>query len=218
MDHTVNVDHPNLRSAQEPEGPDYLAGAVLQGLGRPIGEKLSWPLLRTFLLGIVSFGIVPILYLPKLFRQFVILEQQQLWHLAEWLRLHVANPQAVKLRRDADNIHFRPDLRLLSTLCVAFVAVIFFTQIRDYHRVLQIGLLDTTFTYHVNNWHRSAARALLARRLFMTWTLGIGAAYFFHWIQVQIHAASVRNFIRRFNAIATAEGLTPLSHTMPSAG
>src|SRR5260370_35539837 len=94
----VNIDHPNLRSAQEPQGPDYLAGAVLQGLGRPIGEKLSWPLGRSLVLGVVSFGVLPILAWPKLLVQFILLEQQQLWHRAECLLLHVTHPYARQLR------------------------------------------------------------------------------------------------------------------------
>src|SRR5260370_41100655 len=109
----VNIDHPNLRSAQEPQGPDYLAGAVLQGLGRPIGEKLSWPLGRSLVLGVVSFGVLPILAWPKLLGQFIVLEQQQLWHLAEWLRLHVKHSDAIKLRDEADQRFFLGDLARL---------------------------------------------------------------------------------------------------------
>jgi hypothetical protein len=214
----VNVTHPNLRTAEDPNGPDYLAGAVLQGLARPMNKRLSWSFFQTLIGGICTFGLLPILDWQKRFRDYVTLEQQQLWHLAEWLRLQSKDPQVVKLRQDADNAQFRPDLRLLASLSVAFVAVILFTRLQDFRHHWWPALRDVTYGYRNRFQHWHYLDPVLAYKLFLTWTIGLSAAYAFHWLQVQLHAAAVARFIARFNKIALTEGLTPITAEMPGIG
>src|SRR5258706_15006417 len=59
--HPLSQFHPTNLSVEPPPPPDYLAGAVLQGLSRPIGGQLSWGVLKTLLLGARYIDLPPIL-------------------------------------------------------------------------------------------------------------------------------------------------------------
>ena len=217
----MNVDNPNLRPANDPEGPDYLATAVLQGLARPAYERLTWGCLGTASIGILSFGLAPILVWTRRFRQYVTVEQQQLWHLAEWLRLHAKNPDAAKLRDEAETLRVHSDLRLLSSLCLGFLAIIFYTQLHDYRHFWWDAVLDCTYLYplhHLHPWTFGRVSQALAFRLFNTWTLTLSGAYICHWLQVQQHAGALRKFVAHFNEIVKAEGLTPIDPKIPGSG
>ena len=218
----MNTNHPNLRSTDDPQGPDYVAGALLHGLARPVHEKLSWGFLQTMFLGVLSFGTLPILIWRKRFRQYITLEQQQLWHLADWLRSNSKDPQTAELLKQSEALRPNADLRLLSSLCLAFLAIIFFTQLRDYHRFLWDALLDCTYRYPMHRFHRlllfQRVGPDVAFRLYNTWVLALSGAYVCHWLQVQLHAIDLRKFIRRFNSVAVAEGLTPMTALMPGWG
>jgi len=56
-------------SVDPPPPPDYLAGAVLQGLARPIGYRLTWGVLKSLLLGGVSFGLLPLIAWTRNFQK-----------------------------------------------------------------------------------------------------------------------------------------------------
>lgn len=211
--------HP--RNAADPEHPDYVAAAVLHALARPSYPKLSWGPIRTITLAVISFGLLPILIWTKRFRQFVTVEQQQLWHLAEWLRLNSKDPNSTQLRDDADGLRVHADLRLLTFLSLAFLGIIFFTQLHVFHFHRWDALLDCTYLYpfyRVQPARYHVAPPGLAFKLFNTWTLSLSAGYVFHWLQVQLHAKAVGRFIAHFNAISSAEGLTPVQPHLPGIG
>ena len=218
----MNTHHPHLRPADDPQGPDYLAGAVLHGLARPVHEKLSWGFLQTMVWGVLSFGLLPILVWRKRFRQYITLEQQQLWHLADWLRLNSKSPQAAILKDQAETMRPHFDLQLLSSLCLGFLAIIFFTQLQGYHRFMWDAVLDCTYLYPMHRLHNAIlfhrVGPTLAFKLYNTWILALSGAYVCHWLQVQLHARELRKFIARFNVIAVAEGLSPMPAIMPGWG
>jgi hypothetical protein len=196
---------------------------VLNALARPVHGKLYWSLFRALFLGIISFGVAPILMWTKRFRQYVTLEQQQLWHLSEWITQRTDHAEASKLRAEADAIRPHSDLRLLIFLSVGLLGILFFTQLYDYRHHLGGALLNCTYLYPVNRMHiiayyRYPLRTSLDFKLFNTWSMTLGAAYVFHWLQVQRHAATLKQFIQRFNAIAASEGLTPVQARMPGYG
>ena len=74
----MNVDAPNLVPADDPAQPDYLGGAVLSGLARPMHGALSWSFLRTLVLGhssrVCAF-LVTLTALPTLAATFWALRQ-----------------------------------------------------------------------------------------------------------------------------------------------
>ncbi|MGH7178704.1 MAG: hypothetical protein ACREJC_15105, partial [Tepidisphaeraceae bacterium] len=97
--------------------PKSLAEGVLHSLSRPLGGALAWGALRTVLLGVLSGGIAPLLWLAKRRRDFWRVERVQLWHLAEWLRLTTASPQADSMRALAGALR---GSRVTGFLIVAF--------------------------------------------------------------------------------------------------
>ena len=87
--------HTNL---EPPDRPDNLSAAVLHSLSRPIYGRITWGPLESFFLGGITFGIFPLISWPKAFGRFVVAEQQQFWHLLEWLRIRTGDEEAARLR------------------------------------------------------------------------------------------------------------------------
>ena len=85
-----------------------------------MNPKLSWGLIRVFLLGGISGGIIPTIILPKRFNNFAKAEQLQFWHLAEWSRLQTGDTQAAAASEAAKQVTPGIGLRLMS---IAFVVV-----------------------------------------------------------------------------------------------
>ena len=108
--------HPTNITIEPPQPPDYLAGAVLQGLSRPIGGKQYWGVIRSVLLAGLSFGVLPILSWMNGFKRFAIAEQQQFLHLAQWVRQNSEHPMARQLESDARELRPRGFLSFLSVL------------------------------------------------------------------------------------------------------
>jgi hypothetical protein len=214
-------DHPHLRSAAATPDMDHFAAAVLQGLARPVHRKLSWSAPRTMVLGVLSFGLLPIVFLSKRFRQYQIVEQQQLWHLAEWLRQNTNHPEARALEDEAEALAPSPRVGLFASLCIVGLILLFFTQLREGDAWAWMAMFDRTYLYpfhrlaHITYYRSDSSRAFL---FFNTWTLALTAIYLGHWLRVQLHARRLRAWMERFNRIATAEGLAGVQPRMPGIG
>jgi hypothetical protein len=201
---------PTSFSIEPPDRPDNLSGAVLQSLSRPTGGKRKpWGVLKTLLLGGLTFGVAPLIFWPKTFRRTATVEQQQLWHLGEWLRLRTGKPAATALRDSTAAMRFRPGLWATSMLLLAWVVVTFVMSIHPGERVVP-ALIGMTYQYRRGHfiWAQSAETT---RRVFVTWTGALSIAYLMQWLQVQVHAVELRRFVLRFNLIAAEEGLSPIS-------
>jgi hypothetical protein len=48
-------------STQYIDAPDHLVGGVIRSLARPLAPQLSWGVLKTSILGIVTLGIWPLI-------------------------------------------------------------------------------------------------------------------------------------------------------------
>jgi hypothetical protein len=202
----VSQFQPANLTLEHPPPPDYLAGAVLQGLSRPIGGKLSWDVVKSIVLGAISFGLLPILSWVRGFKRFATAEQQQFLHLAQWVRQNSDHPLARQLESDAQELRPRGMLMFLSLLAAVGSAVWIGFQVYDPRFSLR-DLIDITygvgrnrFQYHVPFFHDMPG-------LFEVWVFGLAAAYFFHLIQVYLHAQDVKRFVSRFSEIAQAEGI-----------
>jgi len=190
--------------------PDYLAGAVLHGLSRGMGGESYWGAVRTLVLGILTLGMLPILVWSRRFRDFVTSEQQQLWHLAEWLRLRTGNPQAVALRDFSQSIRFRPLLNAMSLILVAGVGAGILSYLWHVQGNLET-VLEMTYRYAGVAYPPRAMS-----NVFAFWSIGLSVAYLLHWAQVQWHVADVRRFVEMFNQLAQAEGVQPIR--LPKSG
>src|SRR3954471_18110984 len=105
--------------------PNLLAGGVLVSLSRSWGDGGAWGAVRSFIFGGITFGIVPLIVWTKRFRHFIDVEQQLLWHLAEWMRLRTGSAEARQLRDLSERIRFRPALAVLSLGALACVVLAF---------------------------------------------------------------------------------------------
>jgi hypothetical protein len=213
--------HPTNFSVEPPPPPDYLAGAVLQGLSRPVGYRLSWGVLKSLFLGIISFGLLPILSWTRNFRTFAIAEQQQLLHLAQWVRTNSSHPLARQLESDAVELRPRVLLSWLSVLIAVAMAV-------GMYFALELNRWYSPWDQLVAGTYGFGKHRVLDRRvtlfpnshqMFTLWVYGLGAAYLLHIVQVHLHAGDVRRFVARFSEIAQAEGInrvkaTPLGTTL----
>ena len=207
----MNVNNPHLRSIDPPDGPDYLASGVLQALARPFGAYKSWSFLRTTIRAVLTFGLGPIITLPRRFREFVTMEQEQYWHLAEWLRLNSPHPDAARLCEDAETLRPRYEFQMLAWLATAFVAVLFFTQLGRGHGFNSSWfsqLLECTWLFQ----HEPIRYLppLLARKLYVVWSVGLGVGYLCYWQQIRSHEAAVSAFLARLNRITTTDGFPPV--------
>ena len=201
--------NPTNFSVEPPPPPDYLAGAVLQGLSRPIGYRLTWGVLKSLFLGVISFGLLPILSWTRGFRAFVTAEQQQLLHLAQWVRGNSSHPLARQLESDAVELRPRVLLSWMSVLIALGTAVAIGSVIVPNVRFTPWDQLVTgTYSYGKGRLPHHHAMALPnSHRMFGLWVYGLGAAYLLHIIQVHLHAADVKQFVARFSEIVQAEGI-----------
>ena len=187
-------------------GPDHLAGGVLRSMSRSFRGNFSWGVVPTLFLSVVSFGVLPLLRWTQNLRRYVLLERQQLWHLAEWLRLQTAHPDAQTLPVEAEKIRWRSALAGTALAWVGALAFVFAAELfvrGAYPSPLRSVI---SWTYGIR-YEAGKTRA----DQFGIWTLCLSIAYALHWLQVQLHAGDVRRFLEKFNRVLEWEGVEPLS-------
>jgi hypothetical protein len=185
--------------------PDYLAGALLQSLMRPLVEPYAPRLIRTLIVAVFTFGIAPLIQLPRKLRNFAGRERDQLWHLAQWMRLQIGH--------DADSLDPRtpgPDraiylLRLVSW-AGALVALGSIVWYMTYGRDLE-DMGRATYGYFSA---RSSHTWPLDEQLFGIWMPALCIGYVAQWLAVQVHQVRVRRFIAQFNRVAESYHIRPI--------
>jgi hypothetical protein len=193
--------------------PDNLSAAVLHSLSRPITGKTSPNIVLSFIFGTLSFGIVPLIVWPRRFGRFVVAEQQQLWHLVEWLRIRTGDEDAAKLRESVRDTGPIATSWLVPTVLLVLLALklvpMFSAPGFDVTRLLYA-------TYFAGPWigpHYGPSYhpgALHGPRLFEIWNLCLLLAYGSHWLHIQQHATDVNRLIRRLNLILVKQQLPPV--------
>jgi len=187
-------------------GPDHLAGGLLRSLTRNFRGHYSWGVVTTSVLGVASFGVLPLLRWTQHFHKFVRLERQQLWHLAEWIRLQTAHPEAATLPDETNKIRWRGGLAGTALAWVG--ALLFVLAMELVFRTSGLPPVESLISWTYG--HRFATGKTRAD-LFGVWTLCLFAAYAFHWLHLQLHAGDVRRFVEKFNRVAEWEGVAPLT-------
>jgi len=205
---------PTISNLEPRDRPDNLSSAVLNSLSRPIYGRVAWGPLKSFVLGGISFGILPIICWPKAFSRFVVAEQQQFWHLAEWLHIRTGDEDAAKLRDSVQYTGTTPTLWIVPTILMAILVANFLP------RISAPGFnLDWIFgaTYGAACWpgYPISSRyfihhSILWPHLFKIWTLCLSLAYVSHWLHVRQHASNVNQFLRRVNLILSRQHLPPV--------
>jgi len=198
----------------EPQGrPDNLSAAVLHSLSRPITGRMAWGPLKSFILGGLTFGILPLISWPKRFGKFVVAEQQQLWHFVEWLRIRTGDADAAKLRDSVRDTGAIPTLRIIPLIALIVMAMDFvpMVQVAGLHRTAILHM-----TYRAEPWldrsvHSWNDSPYIWLRFYKTWIVCLSIAYFSHWLHVHQHVSEVNRLLRRLNPILLRQHLPPMA-------
>ncbi|MBC8108267.1 MAG: hypothetical protein H7Z14_16900, partial [Anaerolineae bacterium] len=113
----------NIKLVEPAHAPDSLSTAVVGALTRKMNPRLSFGPIKTLAFGLISGGMIPLIVLSKLFRDFVIGEQTHLWHFAEWLRLQFPGTETERLQQQISKLKFRWSPYVLSLLLAGLAIV-----------------------------------------------------------------------------------------------
>jgi hypothetical protein len=193
-----------------PARPDQLSSAVLQSLGRPILGKLAWGPIKSLVLGGLTFGILPLLAWPRKFNRFVVAEQQQLWHLTEWLRVNTGDEQAAKVRDSVRSAGPVPTLWLVPVVMLVILAVNFLPWV-GVHEANVDRIFYATYgpparfeRLFDGGWLNSPHSLL---HFFGIWTICLSVAFISHWAHVRAHARRINLLIDQLNPIFQRQNL-----------
>jgi len=202
------------RTILEPaQRPDNLSAAVVHSLSRPIFGRITWGPISSLILGGLTFGIFPLISWPKRFGRFVIAEQQQFWHLVEWLRIRTGDEEASRLTDSVNRTGAAPTLWLVPFICLIVLVVNFFPWFSagfnwDHLVRWTYGSaplpLDRLMSEH--GFHFSSPSA----HLFNVWTFCLSVAYISHWLHVRQHVSNVNQLLRRLNLIFARQNIPPV--------
>src|SRR5215208_4321842 len=188
---------PLVAHAHDPSGD-----AVLHTLSRPVSTGAAG-VVGGLLLSLLSFGVLPVLLWPLRFAKFVQRQKEDLSQLAKWVSFSTPHPSTKRLSQAVSDIEFRPVLLVIAlTICMAMAAT-FLAVLPGATDPLYL-LIGSAF--RAPRGHRLPPQAVLP----FVWTIGLCVAYVCQWIQVQLHARSVRKLLDVFNEVMIDEGLAPV--------
>jgi hypothetical protein len=198
----------------EPQNrPDQLSSAVVSSLGRQLGGRVLWGPVRSLVLGGISFGLWPLLAWPKRFGRVVVAEQQQLWHLCEWLRIQTGDPEAAEVRDAIRTKGASPSLWLVSLTMLAIIVLNALIWFRIPGRNLD-SLLAATYGFQPfpldrifdARWVHDPYSSL---HLFSVWTICLAVAYLSHWLHVRQHVTDMNALVSRINVLLVRQNVQP---------
>jgi hypothetical protein len=204
------------QSTLEPAAPpDPLSSAVLHSLSRPIYGRVAWGPMRSFFLAAISFGIIPLIVWPRQFGRFVVAEQQQFWHLIEWLRVRTGDTEAAELRDSLRDTGAAPSLWFVPMVLLGILIASFMPIVNLYGLNFQ-RFIDATYGAASTPFdglllHRHFHHGVFAVKTFKIWTLCLSAGYLSHWLHVRHHASTVNQMLRRLNPILRRQHLPPVA-------
>jgi len=168
------------RTADElrtPAGGIDPTAALVQGLEQTPAASASVSPIVAFVVGLLTFGMVPLWLWHHRLREHILDQQAQLRRTAAWLAWKTGRAEALDLRRLADEAGWRGAIGLASLICLPVILCflfLYFTRVGalDLHTLLAI-------TYRFGSRHH--------------WSLpGTPAPVLFavdHWVVPGIHGA-----------------------------
>lgn len=211
----MSVFTPTNVSLHPADRPDQLSSAVMQSLSRPLDRHGPWGPLRTLVLGGVTWGIYPLLVWPRRFNQFLVAEQQQLWHLVEWLRTNDGSADAASVQDAIGRNNPEPLLWIAPMACGLLVAGVFCLSLLQ-GRIDWDQLYNATYGFgHLRYdimFPRSSpwSNFYLHRSLHSFWFWCMFIGYGAHWMHVKQHAARTTSILKQINALLTRQGIAPV--------
>jgi hypothetical protein len=188
-----------------PVASDDYAAVLARRLGQqPPAGGGAWGLFTTVILGLFSFGVLPLLIWPSRFREYVSAESRAMQELAEWARIRGRRPAAVgPLLAAAEDASFRPLPWVTCLLLAVFVVGVFVISFVQ-QPVTYSNLLSVTYYFNMRPTTLSQAHATQLHKI---WVAVLSVGYLLHWVQVRSHLADVRRFVARFNPVIESEFL-----------
>jgi hypothetical protein len=187
-----------------PGASDDYAAVLARRLGHQPPGGRAWGLFTTVILGLFSFGILPLLIWPSRFRDYVAAESRDLQELAEWARLRGRRPAAIgPLLASAEDATFRPLPWVACLLLAVFVVGVFLISFIQ-QPAIGANLLAVTYYFHLRPTTLSQIHAIQLHKI---WIGVLTVGYLLHWVQVRSHLADVRRFVGRLNPVIEAEYL-----------
>lgn len=209
---------PTAFSVEPPHRPDALADGVLASLSRQRWgyRGKPWGVIKTAILSFLTLGLAPLICWTRRLRHLMIVEEQQLWHLAEWLALRTGDRRALVLR-DITVKRLRPSaLTSIILIGVPILAILWFLRVAATHTFDIFDIWSLVW-----QWPQPPASDFSLDRageFWAQWTLLLSAGYFFHWLEIRRHAAMLKQYAKAFNEITAAEGITPVTAAGPGLG
>jgi hypothetical protein len=206
---------PTVSQFDPPDRPDNLSAAVLHSLSRPIYGRVAWGPIKSFFLGGITFGILPLISWPRGFGRFVVAEQQQFWHLLEWLHVRTGDPDAAKMRDSLRNLGPPATISIVPLIMLVILAINFFPGVHAPLRVDLQRLIGITYGAHAwtigPRWPAYWPRHLIPwPGPYNIWTICLCIAYASHWVHVRQHMDEVNRMLRRLNLILARQHLPPV--------
>jgi len=182
--------------------PDGLADAVLASLSRTRWGYLRrpWGFLKTGLVAVATAGLMPLLVWPRRFASAAVVDEQQLWHLAEWMRLRTGRSEWADLRDHARQLR---SITAFRAIYIAIAAIALLAAVRLGAQSRGDWILVWQSACGLVNHGRFA-------RFGGLWMGLLSFGYVLHWFDVGRHAARVDLFVRRFNELVAGEGVRPV--------
>jgi hypothetical protein len=202
--HVQHPPHASPAVAHDPAAggeTDHLAASVLRSLARSFRDQFSLSAGQASINGLLTFGLLPLWRLSGQFRNYIVFERQQFWHVAEWLRVRRGGDDAIAMHDAIRKLKPGAFLNIGKFLgTFVFIATVFADLGNRFNLSRVIGE-----TYRVN-WLRYG----VDEPIWCAWVIGLGFAFFMHLIQVALHRRRVERVVDRFNRVATREGVSPI--------
>lgn len=191
-----------------------LAVAAVRRLEKRPSRFASWGLLKTIVLGVPTFGLLPLVSWSGRFREFAGDDASAMQALAQWARSRGREPAAVgPILAAAEDTSFRPLPWVFALMLSVFVIGVFAIQYASQPFTIE-GLLNCTYYHRFQPY--SSSPLPRAEFLYRVWVAALCFGYMLHWAQIGSHANDVKRFVRRFNPVLAAHHLPPVK--WPSRG
>ncbi len=191
----------------DPAYGDDLAAVIVRRLEKR-DDGGSWGVLKTALLGMVSFGLLPLLVWPWKFRNYVAEESLAMQELAQWIKWRGRHPAAIgPLMAAAQETRYSPFPLVAATLLTIIVAGLLSAPFTSAPFDLEALLRYTySFSFDGSDFYVPPN----AQTVHYVWVIGLCVGFGVQWLHVMAHRADVRRFVKRFNKLAEAELLPPI--------
>lgn len=165
-----------------------------------------WGAVRTLILSVVTFGLLPLLIWRRQWARQLDAEQQFLQKAVGLMALPTDSKDVAALRHWATRSTEQWLASLVIGLCV--ITIFWFLLLWQGHEGWNLdALLASTYLFE---W-RSATPFTWRRDLFTAWTVGLSLAYAAHWAALQWHVARLQKFTLQVNRALDAHAGAPVA-------